>query len=372
MERVNAMRYPGSDGMQKWLREVTDFYAGWAEFEDGHTVRVNGERLYGERIVIHTGARARKPDIEGIDEVPWLDNRGILALEKLPGHLLILGGSYIGMEFAQAFRRLGSRVSVFERGGRIVSREDPDVSEIALQIMRDEGIDIHFRSEAQRLAPDGEGVRLDFTQDGTERSASGSHILIGIGRVPNSDGFNLKAAGVETNERGFITVDGTGRTSVPHIYALGDVNGRGAFTHTSVHDGQVFLDHLRGGGRTMDDRHPIHAMYIDPPLARVGMSEEQARRSGTRALVGTIPMSKVSRANEKDETRGLMKVIVEEETGLILGATVFGVGGDEIIGMLALAMQAGLPYPKLQETVIPHPTVAELLPFVFENLRPVE
>ncbi len=371
-ERVDGMRYPGSDGMRRWLEEVTDFYPGWAEFEDEHTIKVGEERLRGERIVIHTGARARTPTLEGIDTVPWLDNKGILALETLPKHLLILGGSYIGMEFAQAFRRLGSRVSVFEHNDRIVTREDPDISEVARQVMSDEGIEIHFKSEALRLAPEEEGVRLDYQQNGTEHAISGSHILIAVGRVPNTDWLNLPAAGVESNNRGFIQVDEVGRTSVPHIYALGDVNGRGAFTHTSVHDGQVFVDHLRGGGRKIGDRQPIHAMYIDPPLARVGMSVEEARRSGRRALVGSMPMSKVSRANEKDETYGIIKVVVDADTERILGGTVFGVGGDEIIGMLALAMQAGLSYRRLQETVIPHPTVAELVPFVFDNLRPVE
>lgn len=392
MERVNAIRYPGSDGMREWLQEATDFYPGWARLEDAHTVAVGEERLYGRRIVIHTGARARKPEIEGIDSVPWLDNRGILALERLPAHLMIIGSSYIAMEFAQAFRRLGSRVSVFARGERIVTREDPDVSAEVLRIMRDEGVEFYFRSEPRRLSRTEKGVRLQYERDGREESLSGSHILIAVGRMPNSDGLNLPAAGVETDRRGFIQVDDEGRTSIPHIYALGDVNGRGAFTHTSVHDGQAFMDHLRGGGedaggegdrgedaggksagrRTLSSRHPIHAMYIDPPLARVGMSEQEARKSGRRALVGTMPMSSVNRAREKDETNGLIKVIVEAESQRILGATVFGVGGDEIIGMLALAMQADLPYTALQETVIPHPTVAELMPFVFADLKPLE
>jgi pyruvate/2-oxoglutarate dehydrogenase complex dihydrolipoamide dehydrogenase (E3) component len=373
MERVNAMRYPGSDGMRAWLEEVTDFYPGWASFVDEHRLRAGEELLYGERIVIHTGARARTPEIEGIDAVPWLDNRGILALERLPEHLLVLGGSYIGMEFAQAFRRLGSRVSVFEHNERIVPREDPDVSDIALRIMRNDGVEFHFESEARKLEPLEEGLRLRYEQGGELRSISGSHILIAVGRTPNTEGLELEAAGVRTGARGHVEVDEVGRSSVPHIYALGDVNGRGAFTHTSVHDGQVFLDHLRGRDwRRIDRRQPIHAMYIDPPLARVGMSEEEARRSGKRALVGRMPMNQVSRAKEKDETDGLMKVVVEAETGLILGATIFGVGGDEIIGMLALAMQAGLPYTRLQETVIPHPTVGELVPWLFAELEEID
>ncbi len=374
MERVNAMRQPSSEGFRNWLEEATDFYAGTASFEEAHTVRVNGARLSGKTIIIHTGTRSRKPQIAGIDSVTWLDNQGILALEELPKHLLVIGGSYIGLEFAQALRRLGSAVTVFEHNERIVTREDPDISAIALEVLSAEGIEFQLGAEATRLSPGSRyagDVTLSYNQNGRERSIEGSHILIAVGRVPNSDRLNLDAAGVAVDKRGFILVDDVGRTSVPHIYALGDVNGRGAFTHTSVHDGQVFLDHLDGGTRKISDRTPIHSMFIDPPLARVGMSEAEARKSGKPVLVATMPMSKINRAREKDETAGLAKVLVEPDSKRLLGATIFGVGGDEIIGMLALAIQAGLPYTALQQTVLPHPTVAELMPWLFADLKPL-
>ncbi len=371
MERVNTIRYSASDGFKSWLKKVTDFYPGEASFLDEHSVKVGDTILQGKKIIIHTGTRARALQIPGIETVRWLDNKGILALDKLPGHLLIVGGSYIGLEFAQAFRRLGSRVTVLEHGERIVSREDPDISEIAKDVLAGEGINFRFNTEILRLDNEEEGVRITFTENGMEKSLSGDHVLIAVGRIPNTDMLNLPAAGVEVNKRGFISVNEVGQTSVPHIYALGDVNGRGAFTHTSVHDGQVFLEHLHGGSKSISDRTTIYSMYIDPPLARVGMSEREAAESGKRVLVATKMMDTVSRAKEKDETSGIIKVLVEEGSNLILGATVFGVGGDEIIGIPALAMQAGLPYTKLQDTVLPHPTVAELIPWVFADLKPL-
>jgi pyruvate/2-oxoglutarate dehydrogenase complex dihydrolipoamide dehydrogenase (E3) component len=371
MERVNSIRNPASDGFESWLKKVTDFYHGEASFLDDHTIQVGEEIFHGSKIIIHTGTRARKPQIEGVDSVPWMDNKGILALDKLPEHLLVIGGSYIGLEFSQAFRRLGSNVSVLEHGERIVSREDPDISIIATEILEEEGINFHYNIEILGLEETEQGVRVNFTRNGKPESLSGSHLLIAIGRVPNTDMLNLPVTGVETNGRGYIKVNDKGQTTVPHIYALGDVNGRGAFTHTSVHDGQVFLEHLNGGSRSISDRIPIYSMFIDPPLARVGISESQAAKLDKKVLVATRKMETISRAKEKDEKSGMIKVIVDPETELILGAAVFGVGGDEIIGMIALAMQAGLPYTKLQDTVIPHPTVLELVPWVFNDLKPL-
>lgn len=372
MQRVNDIRVPSSEGFQAWLEDISDFYSGWATFVDEHTLRIGEQEIRGEQIVIHTGATAVKPPIEGIDSVPWLDNKGILALEELPEHLLVLGGSYIGLEFAQAFRRLGSRVTVLEYGERLIGREDPDVSEAAREILEAEGVSFHLQSEALKLSGTQGNIRLSYRQNGEVAELQGSHILIGVGRRPNTEGLNLEAAGVETNERGFIKVDDVGRSSTPHIFALGDVNGRGAFTHTSVHDGQVFIDHLRGGNRTISERTMVYSMFIDPPLARVGMSTEQARNSGQKVLEATRQMSAINRAREKDETQGLIRLLVDADTQKLLGATVFGVGGDEIIGMLALAMQAELPYTMLQETVLPHPTVAELIPWIFADLTPLE
>jgi len=231
-------------------------------------------------------------------------------------------------------------------------------------------VGFHLNSTSTKVEKTQEGVKLTYEQEGQVKEASGSHILFAVGRLPNSETLNLESAGVEVGERGHIQVDEYCRTTQPHIYAVGDVNGRGAFTHTSVHDGQVFLDHyFQRGTRSVSGRNLTYAMYMDPPLARVGMSASQAEREGRDYLVGSLPMSSVSRAKEKAETDGLMKVVVEKETKQILGATVFGVGGDEIIGMLALAMQAKLPYSTLQETVIPHPTVGELVPWLFADLK---
>ncbi|TVQ37022.1 MAG: mercuric reductase [Spirochaetaceae bacterium] len=375
MQRVNSMRAPASDGFRAWLEDATDFYSGSARFVDDRTVAVGDARLRGETIIIHTGTRARTPAIPGIEDVVWLDNRGILDLDSLPEHLLVLGGSYIGLEFAQVYRRFGSQVTVFEHNQRIVTREDPDISAIAFEVLSAEGIEFQLGVDAVQLAqsrryPD--GVALTYRRGGQDTTIEGSHILVAVGRVPNTSELNLEAAGVEVDKRGFIPVDDFGRTSVPHIYALGDVNGRGAFTHTSVHDGQVFLDHLWGGSRRISDRTPIHSMFIDPPLARVGMSETEARSSDKRVLMAGMPMSKINRAREKDETAGLVKVLVEDGSNRLLGATVFGVGGDEIVGMLALAIQAGLPYTAIQDTVLPHPTVSELIPWIFADLKPLE
>ncbi|MCA1753847.1 MAG: mercuric reductase [Spirochaeta sp.] len=372
MQRVNDMRFPSSDGFKAWLEDISDFYSGWAEFVDEHTIRVGEHEIRGEQIVIHTGATAVKPPIEGIDSVPWLDNKGILALEELPEHLLVLGGSYIGLEFAQAFRRLGSRVTVLEYGDRLIGREDPDVSKVAHELLEAEGIAFQLQAEALKLSGSEGNITLDYRQNGEVSQLHGSHILVGVGRRPNTKRLNLPAAGVKTNERGYIEVDDVGRSSTPHIFALGDVNGRGAFTHTSVHDGQVFIDHLKGGNCTISNRTLIYSMFIDPPLARVGMSTAQARDSGRNVLEATRQMSAINRAREKDETQGFIRLLVDGDTKKLLGATVFGVGGDEIIGMLALAIQAELPYTVLQETVLPHPTVSELLPWIFDDLSPLE
>ena len=372
MKRVNDIRNPSSEGFESWLKKVTTFYKGTASFVSDHLVEVNGEQLFGEKIIIHTGTRSRIPNIPGIETVPWLDNKGILSLDKLPEHLIVVGASYIGLEFAQAFKRLGTKVSIIGRGDRIVPREDTDISSIALNVLENEGLVFHLNTELKELEKSKSGVKVHFWGNEKMNILEGTHVLLAIGRVPNTDMLNLDSAGVEMDKRGFIKVNDTGQTSVPHIYALGDVNGKGAFTHTSVHDGQVFLEHLVSGPRRISHRIPIHSMFIDPPLARVGISESEALKSGKKILMGTKKMDTISRAKEKDEKQGLIKVLVDEETKLILGATIFGVGGDEIIGMLALAMQAGLPYTKLQETVLPHPTVSELIPWVFLDMKPLE
>ncbi|WP_319755613.1 mercuric reductase [uncultured Sphaerochaeta sp.] len=366
MKRVNAIRDEANKGFTEWLEQTVDFYPGLGSFIDSHTVEIEGTRIHGEKIVIHTGTRARIPDIPGIDAVPWLDNKGILALGELPSHLLIIGGSYIGLEFAQAFRRLGSKVTIFESSTHIISREDEDISLIARTILEDEGIEILTSASISSISKEADqSISVHYQGE----TITGSHLLVGIGRVPNSDSLNLRSAGIVMDERGFITVDDECRTSVPHIFALGDVNGKGAFTHTSVHDGQVFLSVLSGGSKKISDRIPTYSLFIDPPLARVGLSEKEAKKLKIPYLVATKEMATISRAKEKDETKGRIKILVHKTNDTIIGAAVFGVGGDEVIGMIALAMQAGLRYQTIQDTVIPHPTVAELIPWVFSSLQ---
>jgi len=373
MERVNEIRRGSSDGFRAWLEKATDFYAGWGSFEDPRTVRIGDTRIRGEQILIHTGTLSRKPDLPGLDSVPWLDNRSLLDLEELPEHLVILGGSYIGMEFAQAYRRLGSRVSVLESSDRLVPREDPDFSGAVRELLEAEGVECLLDTRAAFVRPSSRGgIELEYRRDGAAETVEGSHLLVAVGRAPNTDGLDLDKAGVRRDSRGYIEVDDQCRTSVPHIFALGDVNGRGAFTHTSVHDGQVYLSALEGGSRTLKDRVPIYSLYTDPPLARVGASESDLKSRGKGYRRAVLRMSEVPRAREKGETRGFVKILVDDEDDRLLGAGILGVGGDEAIGMLALAIRAKLPYTALTDTILPHPTLSEMIPWMFDNLEAVE
>lgn len=371
MERQKRNRERTNREFSSWLEQSTDFYRGEARFVGEHEVQVGTETIRGETIYVHTGATARVPPIPGLDQVDYLDNKGILSLEELPNHLIVVGGSYVGLEFSQIFRRFGSRVTVLERGPRIMRREDEDIAAEAMRVLSEEGIDFVLNSEVERVTPEG-GVTVEVTADGGKRSITGSHLLLATGRVPETDALNLAAAGVETDGRGFIAVNEFLQTSAPHIYAVGDVNGGSAFTHTSVHDGQVIVKNLKGEQWRRSDRIPVYSMFIDPPLGRVGMSEEEARKSGKAVLMGTMPMTSIARAREKDETAGLVKVLVDAESGVLLGAAVFGTGGDEVINLLAAWMYTGLPYTALQKAVLVHPTVSELIPYVFESLKPLE
>ncbi len=371
MARQKRNRDRSNEQFAKWLDETTDFYRAEARFVGPHEVRVGEATIYGETIYIHTGASARVPPIPGIEDVEYLDNKGILSLQELPEHLIVIGGSYVGLEFSQIFRRFGSRVTVLERGPRIMSREDADVSDEAARILTGEGIEILLNVQVESVSPSG-GVTVDTTVDGGRRSIAGSHLLLATGRKPETEALDLSSAGVDVDKRGFITVDDYLQTSVPHIYAVGDVNGGSAFTHTSVHDGQVIVKNLRGESWRRSDRIPIYAMFIDPPLGRVGLSEAQALESDRSILKGVMPMSGIARAREKDETAGMVKVLVDAESSRLVGATVFGTGGDEVVNLLAAWMYTGLPYTELQKAVLVHPTVAELMPYVFENLKPVK
>ncbi len=314
----------------------------------------------------------RFPSYRALDTVNALDNRGLLALQTLPDHLILLGGSYIVLEFAQIFRRLGSRVTIIQRSPRLVVQEDSDFSDAVLQVLQGEGIEVHLDTvlDGVKSAEEG-GVEVSFQHQGRGVRVTGSHLFLGLGRTPNSDRLGLEKAGVKTDDRGFVVTDEFLRTSAGHIFALGDLNGRGAFTHTSVHDGQVVLSRLTGGTWSAKDRIPIHSMFIDPPLARVGMTETQARTSGRTVLRAVRAMSQIGRAKEKGETLGMIKVLVDGETRKLLGMTIFGVGGDEVINLAAVWITSGLTVEVIKKTVLVHPTVAELLPWIFDDLQPV-
>ncbi len=372
--RMNAIR--DNSGMEQWLRTMdgVDFFADYASFVSDHEVRVGDQTISGDTIVIHTGTRPFAVPIKGLDQVDWLDNAGLLALDDVPERLVIIGGSYIGMEFGQIFQRLGSQVTIVEAAGQLMPREDADIAQAAKQILVDSGITVLTGAKVSSVEQSAAGeITVAFDGADGSDSVSGTHLLVAVGRVPNSDSLGLDAAGVETNERGYITVDDHLKTNVDHIYAVGDVNGRGAFTHTSVNDGETFWDHYSGeGDRTLADRIQIYAMYIDPPLGRIGMSEREARESGRNVLMATRPMAAISRAKEKDETAGFIKILVDADTEEFLGVAILGVSGDEIINIFAPFMYTKQSYKDFREAVFTHPTVGELLPWILDDLAPLE
>jgi pyruvate/2-oxoglutarate dehydrogenase complex dihydrolipoamide dehydrogenase (E3) component len=356
--------------LQSWLGNLPGLTLidGHARFVSPHRVDVGGRTLEGRELFLNTGARATMPLIEGIADIqPWT-NTDMMAVDTLPPHLLVLGGSYVGLEFAQMYRRFGSRVTVLQRGPRIVPREDPDVSDAMSAALRDEGVEILTDVDVRAFARAGAGVRVSFG----DRSIDGSHLLVAVGRTPNSDDLGLDLAAVKKDPRGYIEVDDRLRTSQPHIYALGDVNGRGAFTHTSYNDFEIVeANLLRGGDRKVSDRIPIYALYVDPPLGRVGMNEAQARATGRRVLRGLRPMTRVGRAFERSETVGFLKILVDADTQAILGATLLGIEADEVIHSIADVMYAKAPYTVIRDAVHAHPTVSELIPTVLESLSPL-
>lgn len=360
-------------GLEGWLAsmERCTVVHGQARFAGPNTVRVGDAQLTASRIFVNVGGRALIPNLPGVDRVPHLVNSSILALDRVPEHLAVVGGSYIGLEFAQIFRRFGSRVTVIEKGPRLIGREDEDISEAIRDILQREGVEVRTSAECIRLSPHdaGVGVGVDCLEGPPEVIAS--DVLLAVGRVPNTSDLGLERAGVATDARGFITVDDSLATNVPGIWALGDCNGRGAFTHTSWNDYEIVAANLLDGAdRKVSDRIQGYALYIDPPLGRVGQTEAQVRAAGRKYSVGMRPMKRVSRAIEKGETLGLMKIIVDDATKRILGAAILGVGGDEAIHGVLDMMNADAAYPVLQWAVPIHPTVSELIPTLLHELRP--
>jgi pyruvate/2-oxoglutarate dehydrogenase complex dihydrolipoamide dehydrogenase (E3) component len=373
--RADAVVSDSRNGVERWLRgmEGCTVFEGHARFEGPDRVRVGDELLTAPRIFVNVGGRAFVPDMPGVKEVPFLTNRSVLELDRLPEHLVIVGGSYVGLEFAQMYRRFGAEVTVVEKGPHLIAREDEEVSEAIKEILVGEGINVRTDAECISLAPHERGVEVGVNCLEGEPTSIGSHVLLAVGRRPNTDGLGLEAAGVERDARGYIKVDDRLATNVPGIWALGDCNGRGAFTHTAYNDYEIVAANLLDGEhRSVSDRVPAYALYVDPPLGRVGLTEREARATGRPLLIGSRPMTRVSRAVEKGETRGLMKVVVDAVTRRILGAAILGTGGDEAIHGVLDIMNADVPYDVLQHAVPIHPTVSELIPTMLGEMRPTD
>jgi pyruvate/2-oxoglutarate dehydrogenase complex dihydrolipoamide dehydrogenase (E3) component len=359
-------------GVEAWLYGMKGctVIRGHARFESADTVSVNGDLLAADRIFLNVGARAVVPDIPGLTDVDYMTNVSILELDTLPEHLVILGGGYIALEFAQMYRRFGAEVTVVQRGPRLAGREDPDVSAAIEDILAREGITVHCDADAITVARDGDGVAVTPRTDVPK--IVGSHLLLAVGRRPNTDSLALDRAGVHTDSRGYIAVDDQLRTNVEHIWAMGDCNGRGGFTHTSYNDFEIVAANLLDDDpRRVSDRITTYALYIDPPLGRAGQTVEEIRRSGRPALLGFRPMTRVGRAVEKGETQGFMKVVVDAQTKQILGAAILGVGGDEVVHGILDVMSAKAPYATLARTMHIHPTVSELIPTMLQEMKPL-
>jgi pyruvate/2-oxoglutarate dehydrogenase complex dihydrolipoamide dehydrogenase (E3) component len=370
--RKDGVVRQSSESLSKWLHETDNLTVihGHAEFESAGRVLVGGDTLEAPQIFLDVGGRAAVPDIEGLSDVEYLDNSSMMDVDFLPEHLVIVGGSYLGLEFAQMYRRFGSRVTVVEMGPRLIGREDEDVSDEVRAILEREGIEFRLSSKCLSTAREGDGVRVGTTCEGRSEDVIGSHVLLATGRTPNTGDLGLERAGVAIDERGFITVDDELRTNVPGIWALGEANGRGAFTHTSYNDYEIVAANvLDGERRRVTERLPIYALFIDPPLGRVGTSEAEARKSGHSVLVAKMPMERVGRARERGETQGFMKVIVDAQTQRFLGAALLGIEGDEVVHTVADLMYANAPHTVMQRAVHVHPTVSELLPTLLGSLE---
>ncbi|OBG89927.1 mercuric reductase [Mycobacterium sp. E136] len=371
--RKDKIVHGDREGVESWLEGMDGctFIRGHARFSDPHTIRVDDRVLHGDKIFLNVGGRAVAPDMPGLSDIDYLTNVGILELDTVPEHLVIIGGSYIALEFAQMYRRFGAAVTVIEKGPRLTSREDEDVSAAVKDILEAEGIDVVVNADAIRFVRSDNGFEV-VPSEGAAPIA-GTHLLVAVGRAPNTDDLGLENAGVETDGRGFIVVDDQLRTSVEHIWAMGDCNGKGAFTHTSYNDFEIVAANLLDDDpRRVSDRITTYALYIDPPLGRAGLTEDQVRKSGRKALVGKRPMTRVGRAVEKGETQGFMKVVVDAETEQILGAAILGVGGDEVIHSILDIMTAKKPYTAISRTMHIHPTVSELVPTMLQEMTPLQ
>ena len=374
MARKDRIVQQSVDGLTTWLQGTAGLELVWghARFTGPDAIEVSGRALSAPKIFINVGGRPVLPDWPGIDGVPVLTNTSIMRLDMLPDHLMVVGGSYIGLEFAQMFRRFGAQVTVLEVAERLIAREDVEVSAEVRAILEREGVRFVLGVRHARVERRADQIVVSCDAGDAAHELSASHLLAAVGRRPNTDDLGLQAAGIATDSRGFITVDDQLRTNVPGVWALGDANGRGAFTHTSYNDFEIVESNLLDGGqRSLNDRIPAYALFIDPPLGRVGMSEAQVRATGRPALVGVMPMSRVGRAKERGETQGFMKVLVDAQTERILGASLLCIEGDEIVHSLLDVMAAGASYRVVQRAMHIHPTVSELIPTLLGQLVPL-
>jgi pyruvate/2-oxoglutarate dehydrogenase complex dihydrolipoamide dehydrogenase (E3) component len=369
--RKDAVVAPSRNGVERSLKALQGctVYEGHGRFVGPKEVKVGDEILKADKIFINVGGRAQVPPIPGLDQTPYLTNSTMMDVDFLPAHLVVLGGSYVGLEFAQMYRRFGSEVTVIELAPRLVAREDEDVSQAIADFLAEEGIDIRVNSRVVGVEKQGDKIAVTVETGGARSQVVGSHVLVAIGRRPNTDDLGLDAAGVTTNKHGYIETDDQLRTNVPGIWAIGDCNGRGAFTHTSWNDFEIVASNiLDNDSRRVSDRITAYALYTDPPLGRAGMTEAEVRKSGRPALIATRSMQNVSRAYEKGETKGFMKVLVDKQTKQILGASILGVSGDEVIHCILDMMYAKAPYAVMQRAMHIHPTVSELIPTMMGDL----
>jgi pyruvate/2-oxoglutarate dehydrogenase complex dihydrolipoamide dehydrogenase (E3) component len=372
--RKDAISGQSRTGLERSLKNLDNctVYEGSARFESAREISVGDARLTADRFFINVGGRAVVPGLPGIEQVPYLTNSSMMDVDFLPRHLIIIGGSYIGLEFGQMYRRFGSEVTIIEKTSRLIQREDEDVSAAVKDILEREGIDIRLNAECISFTKRGEEIVAGIDCADGPPGIGGSHLLLAVGRRPNTDDLGLEKAGVSMDEHGYITVDDELRTNVPGIWALGDCNGKGAFTHTSYNDFEIVAANLLDNDRRrVSDRILAYALYIDPPLGRVGATEAEVRKSGRSALIGTRPMTKVGRAVEKGETQGFMKILVDAKTRQILGASILGTGGDEAIHSILDIMYAKAPYTVISRAVHIHPTVSELVPTMLGELKPL-
>jgi pyruvate/2-oxoglutarate dehydrogenase complex dihydrolipoamide dehydrogenase (E3) component len=374
-DRAQGVILDSRVGVKAWLEGMKGctVFEGHARFESADTVRVGDALLTAPKIFLNVGGRANAPPMPGLDDISYLTNVGMMEVETLPKHLVIVGGSYIGLEFAQMYRRFGAEVTIVEMGPRLIGREDPEISDAVREILEAEGVHVRLNAECIAFAPCDEGVCVHVTCQDGEPQVVGSHVLLAIGRKPNTDDLSLDKAGVELDKRGYVVVDDQLKTTNPGVWAMGDCNGKGAFTHTAYNDFEIIAANLLDNDpRKVSDRITCYGLFIDPPLGRVGMTEAEARATGRPLLVGRRPMARVGRAVEKGETQGFMKVVVDAETKAILGAAILGLNGDEAIHGMVDLMYAKAPYTVIQRAVHIHPTVSELIPTMLGELKPLE